>query len=278
MQRLLDLTEKLRSPKGCPWDKKQTHQSLIPFLLEEAWEVIEEIKSEKLGPELKDELGDLLFQVVLHAQIAKEEGRFTFEEVVESVTEKMILRHPHVFGQEGQPPTDEDLSEEELTAQWNRLKKEKNQNRSVLEGIPHQGPQLLHAKKIGERAASLGFEFDQAEQILEKIHEETEEVKEELKSGDKDKLEMEIGDLLFAVTNLARFMGINPELALKRSNEKFKQRFTSVEAAIKSAEAEGKPLDLEQMERHWEQAKQNAKEQTKERTDPKPSEAPKENP
>ncbi len=250
MKELKNLVSQLRGPDGCPWDKKQTHQSMIPHLLEEAWEVIEEIQEGRLGPELMDELGDLLFQVILHAQIAEEDQRFSLEKIIETITAKMVERHPHVFSD-----ADKDQSDDELRAQWDAIKKKKMDRNSVLEGIPIHSPQLLRAKKIGERAASIGFEFENTRQIIDKIKEEIAEVEESLEQQDQAGVAEELGDLLFAVTNLARFVKVNPEIALKEANEKFGLRFLRVEAAYKLAKAEGKTLTLDEMESHWNLAK-----------------------
>ncbi len=251
MERLKEIVARLRGPKGCPWDQKQTHQSLVPYLLEEAWEVIEEIEQGRHGEALEDELGDLLFQVILHAQIAEEQGSFTLQQVIDRVAKKMVERHPHVFDAASRQQSDE-----ELRQQWDRIKTRAKLRDSVLDGIPTHQPQLMQAKKIGERAAGIGFEFPTSNQILEKILEELEEVKECLAQGDKQGLQGEIGDLLFSVVNLARFHQIDPEIALKQTNDKFKTRFAQVEAGVKAAQAKGKKLTLAEMDTLWNQAKQ----------------------
>ncbi|MDX2469605.1 MAG: nucleoside triphosphate pyrophosphohydrolase, partial [SAR324 cluster bacterium] len=243
---------------GCPWDKKQTHKSMIPYLLEEAWEVIEEIQEGRIGPELMDELGDLLFQVILHAQIAEEDQRFSLDQIIETITAKMVERHPHVFSD-----ANKNQSDDELRAQWDAIKKKKLDRNSVLDGIPIHSPQLLRAKKIGERAASIGFEFETTAQIIDKIKEEIAEVEESLAEQDAAGVKEEIGDLLFAVTNLARFVKVNPEIALKDANEKFSNRFFTVEQAYKKAQAEGRVLSLGDLEGYWNLAKQKEAEQKK---------------
>ncbi len=252
MEELKKIVAALRGPEGCPWDKKQTHQSLIPFLLEEAWEVIEEIEEGRHEQDLEAELGDLLFQVVLHAQIAEEEGRFDLESLIARLGKKMRERHPHVFAQ-----ADPNQTETELKAQWDQIKARTQQRESVLEGIPQHQPQALQAKKLGERAAGLGFEFPTNNEILAKIKEELQEVEAELAQENQQNLVGEIGDLLFSVINLARFNRINPEMALKQSNDKFKQRFAQVEKGIKKAEKSGKKLSLKAMEDLWQGAKES---------------------
>lgn len=258
MKDLKKIVSQLRGPEGCPWDKKQTHQSMIPYLLEEAWEVIEEIQEGRVGAELMDELGDLLFQVILHAQIAEEDDRFSLEQIIETITAKMVERHPHVFSD-----ANKNQSDEELRAQWDKIKKKKSGRKSVLDGIPIHSPQLLRAKKIGERAASIGFEFENITQVINKIKEEIAEVEECLEAGDEGGVNEEIGDLLFAVTNLARFVRVNPEIALKNANEKFGMRFITVEEAYKKAQAEGRTLSLEELEGFWGKAKELERKETK---------------
>lgn len=250
MQKLVDIVDQLRSPNGCPWDRKQTHQTLIPFLLEEAWEVIDEIKNKNTGEALKDELGDLMLQVILHAQIAKEDGRFSIDDVVDAICKKMIDRHPHVFDEKT-----EKITAEEQKIVWHERKiKEKNRT-SVLDGISSDTPSLIAALKIGQRVSSVGFDWENPWQVFEKVEEEIEEVKKEMENNDVEKIEEEIGDLLFTITNLARFYKINPEVALKRGNDKFKKRFLSVEKRIKEITKAGEKLTMSEMEEAWEKSK-----------------------
>src|SRR3989339_2258849 len=193
MKRLAEIVSQLRSPEGCPWDRAQTHQSLLPHLLEEAYEVIEEVNQDQLGAPLLEELGDLLLQVVLHAQIAQEAGRFDLQAVIDRVSQKMLERHPHVFGD-----ADKNQTQDQLNAQWDRIKAKEKVGKSVFD-IPKSKPALLRAKKIGERAARLGFDWPDSAGVLDKIKEELAEVEVELKKGDKVALESEIGDLLASV-------------------------------------------------------------------------------
>jgi tetrapyrrole methylase family protein / MazG family protein len=250
MQKLVNIVDQLRSPTGCPWDRKQTHQTLIPFLLEEAWEVIDEIKNKNTGDALKDELGDLMLQVILHAQIAKEDGRFSIDDVVDGICNKMIDRHPHVFDE-----NPEKISAEEQKKVWHQRKVKEKKMNSVLDGISTETPALIAALKIGQRVSSVGFDWENPWQVFEKVEEEIEEVKREMENNDVERIEEEIGDLLFSITNLARFYKINPEVALKRGNDKFKKRFLSVEKRIKEITKAGEKLSMSDMEDAWNKSK-----------------------
>lgn len=250
MKKLIDIVARLRSPDGCPWDKKQTHTSLIPYLLEETWEVISEIEQGNISSSLKEELGDLLLQVVLHAQIASEQDRFTIEDVVETIADKMVQRHPHVFQNNGTK-----LSDRELSHQWNKIKSSEKNSKSINDGVPVGAPALLNALTISKRAASLGFDWKTPGDVLSKVEEELEEVRCEMKEGNIEKLEEEIGDLLFTVTNLARVHKLNPELALKKGNDKFMRRFAVVEKAITDARDKGRKISMDEMQSHWQQTK-----------------------
>jgi len=250
MKKLTDIVATLRSPNGCSWDKKQTHASLIPYLLEETWEVIEEIQQERTGSSLKEELGDLLLQIALHSQIASENGKFTMDDVIDAISDKMVSRHPHVFKN-----NDNDLSDKELTQQWNRIKSAEKNRKSIHEGIPIGAPALMNALTISKRAASLGFDWETPGDVLLKVEEELEEVRQEMKSGNIENLEEEIGDLLFTVTNLARVHKINPELALKNGNDKFMRRFAVVEQAIVEARDKNRELSMDEMQSHWQKSK-----------------------
>lgn len=246
MNRLIEIVAKLRSPEGCPWDKKQTHPSLIPYLLEETWEVIDAIEQGNTNSELREELGDVLLQIALHAQIASEEDRFDLHDVVNTISDKMVQRHPHVF-----EDSNRDLSDRELRHQWNRIKASEKKSRSINDGIPVGAPSLLNALTISKRAASLGFDWETPGDVLSKVEEELEEVREEMTSGNLGRLEEEIGDLLFTVTNLARVHKINPEVALKKGNDKFIKRFATVEKAIAQAGEEGREITMDEMQAAW---------------------------
>lgn len=236
--------EKLRAPDGCPWDRKQTEKTLIKYLLEETYEVIEAIE-EGDYEKLKEELGDLLLQVIFLSQIAKEKGKFTAEDVAEAISDKLIFRHPHVFGQERfETP-------QEVLDHWDSFKKK--EKKSLLNGIPRSAPALLEAFAIGERVSRIGFDWDNAEEALEKVEEEIAELKRALREG-KGK-EEEIGDILFSVANVARLYGINPEEALKLTNRKFRERFSKIEETAEKTGSELRDIPREEMEKLWEGAK-----------------------
>ncbi len=242
--------EKLRSPEGCPWDRKQTHESLLPYLLEETYEVVDAVKKGD-DEELKEELGDLLLQVVFHSQIAKERGAFDIKDVVDAIAKKLIHRHPHVFGGREDIKTAEDVSRE-----WERLKeKEGKRKESILDGIPESMPALERAYKLQKRAAKVGFDWENFDGIKKKLIEELSEIEAELKRGDREKLEEEVGDLLFMAVNLARFLGIHPEIALRMANEKFERRFHHIEERAKEIGKNLEEMPLDEMEALWQEAK-----------------------
>ena len=263
--RLLEIMAALRTPgTGCPWDLEQDFASIAPYTLEEAYEVVDAIERGDLA-DLRDELGDLLLQVVFHARMAEEQGSFAFGDVVEAITRKLIRRHPHVFG------NTEDLSPEAVKSLWDSIKAEEKAERRAaresigqgsephearfLGGIPTALPALTRAQKLTAKAAKVGFDWPEAAQVIDKIHEELEEVKEASSSGRKDRIEDEIGDLLFSVTNLARHFGIDPERALRRTNAKFERRFSSIEAALERQDRTLDEASLEEMEKLWVAAK-----------------------
>jgi MazG family protein len=222
--------------------------------LEEAWEVIDEIEQGRVTGSLKEELGDLLLQIVLHAEIASEEKRFSFQDVVAAISEKMVHRHPHVFEAGGNKLTDEELHQ-----QWQSLKAGEKSSTTIWDSYLPSAPSLLNAFSISKKAAGMGFDWETAWDVLSKVEEELEEIRQEMKAGDVERIEEEIGDLLFTVTNLARFYKINPEIALKKGNDKFMKRFEAVEKEIKEAKEKGKSLSLNEMEYHWQQAKTEQK-------------------
>jgi MazG family protein len=256
IERLLNLVRKLRDPEtGCPWDLAQNYASIVPHTLEEAYEVADAIQREDKAA-LKDELGDLLFQVVFYAQLAREEGAFSFADVVAAVTEKMIRRHPHVFG-DAQYAT---VSEQ--TAAWENIKAlEQGDVRSgVLDGIPLALPALTRALKLQRKAARVGFDWSEAASVLAKVREELEEIEEVIAhSADRDQLQEEIGDLLFACTNLARHRQVDPEAALRAANAKFERRFRGIEARLAETERTPQQASLNEMDELWEQVKRQEK-------------------
>ncbi|MBI4590807.1 MAG: nucleoside triphosphate pyrophosphohydrolase [Candidatus Rokubacteria bacterium] len=249
---LVDLMARLRGDQGCPWDREQTRSSLKPYLIEEAYEVLEALDGGQHDA-LLEELGDLLFQVVFHAQIARELGEFTMADLLARLVAKMVRRHPHVFGDRKVESAQEALS------QWERIKHEEairdGARRSVLEGVPRSLPALLRAQRIQEKAARTGFDWKTPEEAWVKVKEEVGEVDEALSQGDIARLQDELGDLLFAVVNVARLLTRDAEGCLQHAVEKFRRRFRFMEAELA---AEGKSLSHaspEQMDRAWESAK-----------------------
>ncbi|RUO22684.1 nucleoside triphosphate pyrophosphohydrolase [Aliidiomarina iranensis] len=259
MNRLLDIMAALRNPEGgCPWDLKQTMESLIPYTIEEAYEVAAAITEGNIE-NIRDELGDLIFQVVFYAQLAKEQGEFDFDGIAEAIADKLVRRHPHVFA-DGEVADAEDVKR-----QWELIKKQeradKATDRSVFADIPSNLPAILQALKIQKRCAAVGFDWDEPEQVLAKISEETQEVAEELSASERhqEKVEEEIGDLLFATVNLARHCKVNPETALRRANVKFMQRFREVERLAEEQQINLDNAGLARLESLWGTAKSNLK-------------------
>jgi tetrapyrrole methylase family protein / MazG family protein len=250
-QRLVELMATLRGPEGCPWDRKQTSESLKPFLVEECYEVVDAL--EDGSPEkIREELGDLLFQIVFHARIAEEQGQFTMDDVITGIHEKMVRRHPHVFG-------DERLStDKEVLANWEEIKKKEkgNQDRkSVLEGVPKELPSLLRAHRLQERAARVGFDWAHLNEVLPKLDEEITEFKESLKAEDAGKIEEELGDLFFTLVNVSRFLGVNPDEALRKTISKFIHRFRAIEEHAANSGRSLNDMTLDEMEALWQKAK-----------------------
>ncbi|MEL6112591.1 MAG: nucleoside triphosphate pyrophosphohydrolase [Pseudomonadota bacterium] len=249
---LLTVMARLRGPGGCPWDVEQTFDTIAPFTIEEAYEVADAIARNDLA-DLKEELGDLLFQTVFHAQMASEADAFTFDDVVEAVTTKMIRRHPHVFGD------DKTWTQEEQGRAWEEMKAAERAAKgktSLLDDVPFGLPALTRAVKLQKRAARIGFDWPSAREVLHKINEETKELADAVDQDDPDAIEDEFGDLLFVLANLSRHLKIDPEHALRRANEKFSRRFRAVETRHNGAEE--KP-DLETMEAWWVDAKATEK-------------------
>ncbi len=248
-QKLVEIMEKLRSEEGCPWDRVQTHDSLKRYLLEETYELIEAIENKDYKG-IKEELGDLLLQIIFHSKIAKDEGRFDIEDVIEIISKKMISRHPHVFGDA------EFKTPEEVLSQWNDRKKEEGKlSKSILEGIPLSLPALLRAYKIQSRVAKVGFDWDSINGVLEKLEEEMKEFKEAIKSGQSEKIEEELGDVLFSIVNIARFLKVDPESALRKTNRKFEKRFKKIEELVKEKGKSLKEMTLQEMDLMWEEIK-----------------------
>ena len=249
-EHLVEIMKTLRGPDGCPWDRQQDLYSLRRYILEEAYEVVQAIDDDDLEA-LPSELGDLLLQVVFLSQLADEGGQFNITDVVESISGKLVRRHPHVFG-EGQLDT-----ADQVLVRWEAIKREERGGGSVLDDIPEVFPALVRAEKLGRRASNVGFDWPNAAGALEKVREELVEVEEATVEAERDakrasvEIEEEIGDLLFAIANFARHMGLSPEVALRRASEKFERRFRAIESRIESGEAS----DLEQMDGLWNEVK-----------------------
>lgn len=269
IDRLIEIMAALRTPgSGCPWDLEQDFASIAPYTIEEAYEVADAIaRGDRL--DLKDELGDLLLQVAFHARMAEEEGAFAFPDVVEAITTKLIRRHPHVFGDT------RDLSPAEVKALWHRIKAQekaakaaereaaglppKEEDRSVLAGVPQSLPALTRAWKLQARASTVGFDWNDARLVLDKVREETQEIEEALASGDKASIREEIGDLLFVIANLARHVDADPEGCLASANAKFERRFKGIEAALEAEGRSAGDASLDEMEALWQAVKKAEK-------------------
>lgn len=248
---ILKIMSRLRGKKGCPWDKEQTTESLKPFLIEEAYEVIEAI-DEKSPEKMKEELGDLLLQVVFHAQLAKERKEFDMEDILETLEDKLIRRHPHVFG---------DVSYEdakEVLVQWEKIKKQEKANikrESMLDSVPKELPALLRAHRLQDKASRVGFDWKHIDDVFKKVEEEIKEFKGAVEKKKADEIEDELGDIFFALVNVARFLEINPEDALRKTISKFISRFRYIEEKAKEAKRELSDMTLEEMDKYWEEAK-----------------------
>ncbi len=264
IQRLIDIMAALRAPgTGCPWDVEQTFATIVPYTLEEAYEVADAIERGDFA-DLRDELGDLLLQVVFHARMAEEIGRFDFGDVVQAITTKLIRRHPHVFADA------RDLSPDDVKALWGRIKADEKRERaearaaqgaqpesraSALSGVPIAMPALTRALKLQEKAGKVGFDWNDARAVLAKLREEMDEIEAEIDARDADKVAGEVGDLLFAVANLARHLAVDPEGALRGANAKFERRFGYIEERLAADGRAPGDASLEEMEELWNEAK-----------------------
>ncbi len=261
-ERLHEIVGILRSPNGCPWDREQTHESIRKNLIEETYEVLETIDDDDPDA-MREELGDLLLQVMLHAQMEEEEGVFNVYDVIETLNEKLIRRHPHVFAEKEAGNAEQALQNwEQIKAEEKRNSKDKQDDASLLDGVPRDLPGLLKALEYQKKAAKVGFDWEKPEEVLAKIEEELQELKEaaalsaDRKEASKQRQEEELGDLLFSVVNLARFLNIDPELAIVRTNKKFYKRFSYIEKQLRLRGEKIEHTDLIEMERLWQAAKQ----------------------
>jgi MazG family protein len=291
---LVALMTRLRSPDGCPWDREQTYATLAPMLLEEAYEAFEAVEDAREGrpAELRDELGDLLFQIIFYAQVASERGEFTIDEVVDQIHAKMVRRHPHVFADARADDTAEVLRNwEAIKAEEKRSagKDKRDEDASLLDGVSTKAPALMEAHQLTTKAARVGFDWQRVEDIFDKLHEEIDELKEAIRERDEaqsarasekhrdassdqlrreapsrpasdeeaehERVREELGDLLFAVTNIARHLGVEPEAALKLTNRKFRRRFRHIERGLASRHRALGEATLEEMEELWQEAK-----------------------
>jgi len=264
--RLIEIMAALRTPgSGCPWDLEQNFATIAPYTIEEAYEVADAIGRADLG-DLKDELGDLLLQVVFHARMAEEQGSFAFADVVQAITEKLIRRHPHVFGDKA------GMSTGEVTVQWDQIKAQERAARTeagkapalvnsslgrdgALAGVSPGLPALARALKLQQKAGKVGFDWNDPKAVLAKIREEADEIAHELDAGEREKVAGEIGDLLFAVVNLGRHLGVEPETALRTTNLKFERRFAAIEDALAAKGKKPADASLAEMDALWDQAK-----------------------
>lgn len=249
---LVEIMRRLRAPDGCPWDREQTLDSLRQWLVEETYEVLDAIERDDPA-EHRDELGDLLLQVVFQAQIRAEQGAFDVADVARSITDKMVRRHPHVFGEASSDRA-------AVRANWHAIKAAEHAEQgkarpSALDGIPRALPALLRALRLGQKAARVGFDWGAADAVFDKLDEEQAELREAVASGEPSAIEAELGDCLFTVVNLARKLGVDPETALHRSCAKFDGRFRALEAGVQAEGSAVGDLDLDTLEAHWARAK-----------------------
>jgi ATP diphosphatase len=258
-EQLVTIMRTLRAPGGCPWDREQTHASLRPFVLEETYEVLEAIDSGNMQ-ELREELGDYLYEAVFLAQISEEAGGFSIADAIDTIRAKLVRRHPHVFAQA------ESITTHQVIERWETMKAREREAKgqadasakTTLSGVPKTLPSLLRAYEISARAAAVGFDWTRAEDVLDKIEEEVAEVRHEVESGatgHRSRAEEEMGDLLFAITNLSRKLGIEPEAALRRANEKFTSRFDAMERAFAARGRRLTDMTLDEMEAEWQKVK-----------------------
>jgi len=256
IERLLDIMQTLRSENGCPWDREQTLETLRPYAVEEVYEVIDAIDRGDVADHC-EELGDLLLQVVFQTQLRREEGAFTFDDVAQSIADKLVRRHPHVFG---------DITvenSEEVLRNWNRIKEGEKAGKaardSLLDKVPRQLPALLKAQELQKTAAKAGFDWVDAQPVMGKVEEEIQELREALDAGDADHAREEFGDLLFALVNLGRHLKVDCEQALQDSCRKFRRRFAAVETAAKASSKPMRDHSLEELDAYWEAAKRGEK-------------------
>jgi tetrapyrrole methylase family protein/MazG family protein len=245
---LVDIMARLRGADGCPWDRRQTRETLRPFLIEETYEILEALDKGD-DKELREELGDLLFHIIFMARIAQEEGAFDIYDVIQGVAEKMVRRHPHVFG------SSEVSGPHEVEANWAKLKAAEKQRESLMEGLPQHLPALMRAYRLTQRASKVGFDWADKDQVWKKLEEELKEFQAALSKGKEEELRDELGDILFTLVNLARFIGVDPEDALRRVTNKFVERFHYIEKRLHEKGKDPHEATLAEMDALWEESK-----------------------
>jgi MazG family protein len=252
-QKLVSIMARLRGPGGCPWDREQTFDSIKPYTLEETYEVLQAI-DDRDWPELTEELGDFLLQAVFYAQMAAEQNLFRIEDALDAINSKLVRRHPHVFGEESAQSPDDVLQI------WGRVKESEQQKKDkpregLLDGVPRATPALVEAQQIASKAANVGFDWENPDQVLEKLHEELAEFAEARRNASQAQLEDELGDMLFVLVNLARFVKVDPEQALRRTNAKFRKRWGHIEVRLRERGKKPEESNIQEMEELWQEAK-----------------------
>jgi tetrapyrrole methylase family protein/MazG family protein len=247
---LVEIVKTLRSPEGCPWDREQNLLSIKNHFLEEAFELVDALDNEDI-PNIREELGDIIFHVVFHSVMAEEEGKFNLEDVIAEVNEKLIRRHPHVFGDLGKIDT------EEVVVNWEKIKEQekKNKRKSVLDDIPGSFPSIQRSQKMQERVRKVGFDWPNMAECMKKVNEEINEFKEAVDTGIKKDIEHELGDVFFALINLSRFLKVDPDEALRKANKRFHKRFSYIEQNLQERGLSSEDATIEQMEELWQEAK-----------------------
>ncbi len=251
--KLIEIVDTLMSENGCPWDKVQTRETLKPYLVEETYETLEALDGNN-PDQIKEELGDLLYQILFHAKISEKKNEFNITDVIQSISDKMVHRHPHVFKEENLE------TPEEVVTQWEEIKskeKGKADRKSVLDGIPSHLPGLMRAQKLQKKAAKQGFDWDQISQVFDKLDEEVAEFKEAVLSGNETDMASEMGDILFVLVNIAKFKNIDAEEALRATNNKFIKRFHHIESEVAKRGKTLKDTPLEELEQYWQEAKRD---------------------
>jgi MazG family protein len=253
-ERLVKIMARLRAPGGCPWDRKQTFESLRPYLVEETYEALDAIDRQDWD-HLAEELGDVLLQIVFQAEIAREKGLFDIDDVVRSITEKLIRRHPHVFGEDAVDTADQVVERWEEIKTKEKAAKGRPESAGLLESVARHQPALLEAFEVGKKAAKTGFDWQRFDELKQKLDEEMDEIAAAAGSGNADDLEGEVGDLLFMAVNIARHLKIHPEIALRRANAKFRSRFAHIERSLAAQDRTPEQASLDEMEALWQEAK-----------------------